>query len=143
MAALLQSLYASLTLYRTNGGQVNRYGFAAPGLTVLPYAVMSTINLMANLVAPNYPTLYLVRSEVMEEAERRTGLPFHYTVGKVVDKSGFNDIDIEGWSEIAGSFKDDDKLLSVSPSAEEDGKIEICDSSHQTIYVPACPRFRT
>ncbi|KAF8498483.1 hypothetical protein F5888DRAFT_1689352 [Russula emetica] len=142
MAALLQSLYASLTLYRTDDGQVKRYGFAAPGLTVLPYAVMSTVNLMANLVAPHYPTLYLVRSKVMEEAERRTGLPFHYVVGKVVDESDTNDIVMEGWSEIAGSFKDDDKLLYVSPSAEEDKKIEICDSSHQIIYVPACPRFR-
>jgi hypothetical protein len=141
MAALLQSLYASLTLYRTGGGQVNRYGFAAPGLTVLPYAVMSILNLMANLVAPHYPTLYLVRSEVMEEAERRTGLPFHYVVGKVVEESDANDIVMEGWFEIAGSFKDDDKLLDVSPSADEE-KIEICDSSHQTIYVPACPRFR-
>ena len=141
MVALLQSLYASLTLYRTNGGQVNRYGYAAPGLTVLPYAVMSTLNLMANLVAPHYPTLYLVRSEVMEEAEQRTEVPFHYVVGSVVDESDTNDVK-EGWSEVAGSFKDDDELLHVSPSAEEDEKIKISDSSHQTIYVPACPKFR-
>jgi hypothetical protein len=145
VVALLQSIYASSTLIRTNGGEVKRYGFAAPGLTVLPYAIMSTLNLMANLLAPHYPTLYLVRSEVMEEAERRTGLPFHYVVGKVVDESSIvNNIVMEGWSEMAGSFKDDDKLLSVSPSAEEDSdeKIEICGSSHQTIYVPSCPRFR-
>ena len=142
MAALVQSLYASFTLYRTTGDQVNRYGFAAPGLTVLPYAVMSALNLMANLVAPHYPTLYLVRSKVMEEAERRTGLPFHYVVGKVVDEPGTKNIVMEGWSEIAGSLKDDDKLHYVSPSAEEDEKLEICDSSRQTIYVPACPRFR-
>jgi hypothetical protein len=103
---------------------------------------MSTLNLVANLLVPHYPTLYLVRSEVMEEAERRTGLPFHYVVGRVVDESGAKNIVMEGWSEIAGSFKDDDKLLSVSPSAEEDEKIEIRDSSHQTIYVPSCPRFR-
>jgi hypothetical protein len=143
MAALLQFLYASFTFYRTIGGQVNRYGFAAPGFTVLPYAVMSALNLMANLVAPHYPTLYLVRSEVMEEAEWRTGLPFDYVVGKVAE-SGTNNIVPEGWSEIAGSFKDDDKLLYVSPSAarEEDEKIEMCDSSRQTIYIPACPRFR-
>ena len=141
MAALLQFLYASFTFYRTIGGQVNRYGFAAPGFTVLPYAVMSALNLMANLVAPHYPTLYLVRSEVMEEAEWRTGLPFDYVVGKVVE-SGTNNTVPEGWSEIAGSFKDDDKLLYVSPSAGEDEKIEICDSYRQTIYVPACPRFR-
>ncbi|KAF8493056.1 hypothetical protein F5888DRAFT_1618299, partial [Russula emetica] len=83
MAALLQSLYASFTLVRTDDGQVKQYGFAAPGLTVLPYAVMSTVNLMANLVAPHYPTLYLVRSKVMEEAEER-GSRFHYVVGEMV-----------------------------------------------------------
>ena len=143
MAALLQFLYASFTFYRTIGGQVNQYGFAAPGFTVLPYAVMSALNLMANLVAPHYPTLYLIRTEVMEEAERRTGLPFHYVVGEAVDESGTNNIVMEGWSEIAGSFKDDDEQLYVSPSTEaEDDKIKICDSSQQTIYVPACPRFR-
>ena len=62
MVALLQLLYTSFTVYHTNGDQVNRYGFAAPGLTVLPYAVMSGLNLLASLVAPHYPKVYLVRS---------------------------------------------------------------------------------
>ena len=142
MVALLQSIYASFTLYRSSGGQVEQYGFAAPGLTVLPYAVMSALNLVANLLTPQYPTMYLVRSEVMEEAERRTGLSFPYVVGKVVDKSGTDNIVKEGWSEIAGSFKDDDEQLYVSSSEEEDEKIEMCDGSDQIIHVPACPRFR-
>jgi hypothetical protein len=123
MASLLQSLYTSFTLVRTDDGQLKKYGFAAPGLTVVPYAVMSTLNLMANLVAPHYPTLYLVRSKVMEEAERRTGLPFPYVVGEVVDKSDTNNIVKKGWSEIAGSFKNDDRLLSVSRSAEKDDRL--------------------
>jgi hypothetical protein len=143
IAALLQLLYTSYTFYRTIGGQVNQYGFAAPGFTVLPYAVMSGLNLMANLVAPHYPTLYLIRTKIMEEAERRRGSPFHYVVGEAVDESGTNNIVMEGWSEIAGSFKYEDELLYLSPSTEaEDDKIEICCSSQQTIYVPACPRFR-
>ncbi|KAI0277193.1 hypothetical protein BGY98DRAFT_1187379, partial [Russula aff. rugulosa BPL654] len=143
IVSLLQLLYTSYTFYRTIGGQVNQYGFAAPGFTVLPYAVMSGLNLMANLVAPHYPTLHLIRTKIMEEAERRTGSKFHYVVGKAVDESGTNNIVMEGWSEIAGSFKYEDELLYLSPSTEvEDDKIEICDSSQQTIYVPACPRFR-
>lgn len=147
IVALLQSLYASFTLYHTNGGQVNRYGYAAPGLTVLPYAVMSALNIMANLIAPHYPTLYLVRSEVMEEAERRKGSPFQYVVGKIVDKPDTKNIVSPGWSEVAGSFKDENTLLYVSPPAEEDEKmVEILDGSRQTqtvtIFVPACPRFR-
>ena len=141
IAAMLQLLYTSFTLYHTNGGQLKQYGFAAPGLTVLPYAVMSGLNLLANLVTPSYPTLYLVRSKVMEEAERRTGSRFHYVVGKVVEEPGTDD---DGWSEIAGSFQDDGKVLYVAPSAGEDKdkRIEISDDSSQKLYVPACPRFR-
>ena len=143
IAALLQLLYTSYTFYRTIGGQVNQYGYAAPGLTVLPYAVMSGLNLMANLVAPHYPTLYVIRTKIMEEAERRRGSKFDYVVGEAVDESSTNNIVMEGWSEIAGSFKYEDERLYLSPSTgAEDDKIEICRSSQQTIYVPACPRFR-
>ena len=94
-----------------------------------PYAVMSALNLVASLVAPHYPKLYLVRSEAMEEAERRTGLPFPYVVGKIVDESDTDNTVKEGWSEIAGSFKGDDEVLYISLAVEEDKKIEISDSS--------------
>ena len=142
MSALLQSLYASFTFFRTNGGQAKRYGFAAPGFTVLPYAVVSALNLVASLVTPHYPKLHLVRSKVMEEAERRTGLTFPHVVGKVADESDTDNIVKEGWSEIAGSFKDHENMLRITPAAEEDERIVIRDSSSQTIYVPACPKFR-
>ena len=147
VASLLQLIYTSFTLYHTNGGQLNRYGYVAPGLTVIPYAVMSLLNLIANLLTPQYQTLYLVRSEVMDEAERRAGSPFHYVVGEIVDESGTDD-DGQSESEISGSFKDDDKVLYVTPSesAEKDKKIEISETSdgstNQTISVPSCPRFR-
>ena len=142
MVALAQSIFASYTLYRTSGRQLKQFGFAAPGLTVLPYAVMSALNLVANLLTPQYPTMCLVRSEVMEEAERRTESKFHYVVGRVVDDSGANNIVKGGWSEIAGSFNHDDNHLFVSPATEEDENIDIDDNSDQTIYFPACTRFR-
>ena len=142
IAALVQLLYTSFTLYHTNGGQLKQYGFAAPGLTVLPYAVMSGLNLIANLVTPHYPTMYLVRSKVMEEAERRRGSPFNYVVGELVEESG---TDEDGWPEIAGYFKHDDKVLYVTSSAKRK-RIKISDKSSgessESIYVPACPRFR-
>ena len=147
IAALLQLLYTSFTLYHTNGGQLNWYGFAAPGLTVIPYAVMSGLNLIANLLTPYYPTMYLVRSEVMKEAERRAGSQFHYVVGEIVDEFGTDD-DGQSESEISGSFNDDGKVLYVTPSesAEKDKRIEISEisdgSTNQTISVPSCPRFR-
>ena len=104
---------------------------------------MSGFNLIANLVTPHYPTMYLVRSKVMEEAERRKGSRFNYAVGELVEESG---TDEDGWPEIAGYFKHDDKVLHVTPSGRKKKRIKIYDSSSgessQKNYVPACPRFR-
>ena len=85
--AIFQTLYASATLYRTKGDQIERYGYAAFGLTVAPYLVMSIINLTGAVLTPDYPTLYMVESEIMEEARGRKGAYFGGTVGKLIDVS--------------------------------------------------------
>lgn len=82
MASIVQVIYACFTLYRTRYDQIDRYGYAAYGLTVIPYAIMSLLNLAANIVTLDYPCLYMVRSEVMDEAERR-GAKFEGTVGVI------------------------------------------------------------
>jgi hypothetical protein len=149
-AALLQSMYAFFTLYRSRGGKLRQYGYAAFGLTVVPYAVMSVLNLIGNLVTPNYPTLYFVRSEVMEEAERRRGSPFDYVVGRI---KSFHELDTsdaikDNWFKIAGFFEDRDDLLHVlSPGAKQGEKLMVSTMipnthPHRTVYVPACPRFQ-
>ena len=74
--AIFQTLYASATLYQTRGDQIQRYGYAAFGLTVAPYLLMSIVNLLGTVLTPDYPCLYLVRSEVMDEAARREGAKF-------------------------------------------------------------------
>ena len=61
MVSIVQVLLASATLYETRGDQFNQYGYAAFGLTVIPYIVMSIVNLLGNLLTPDFPTLYLVR----------------------------------------------------------------------------------
>ncbi|KAF2199505.1 hypothetical protein GQ43DRAFT_420114, partial [Delitschia confertaspora ATCC 74209] len=76
LVALAQTGYASLTLYRSRGDQIQRYGYGAFGLTVAPYAVMSIMNLLGNLCRADYPSLYMVESSIMEEARRRGGLFF-------------------------------------------------------------------
>ena len=83
IAAIIQLLFACVTLYRTRGDQATLYGYAAYGLSVIPYAIMSLINLSAHIVAPDYPALYMVRSEVMDEAEARGGHKFDGTVGMI------------------------------------------------------------
>lgn len=81
-ASLIQLAFACITLYRVSGNQLDQYGYAAYGLTVVPYAIMSFVNLCANICSPDYPSLYMVRSEVMDEAEQRGGW-FDGTVGRI------------------------------------------------------------
>ena len=89
LAAIIQLLFACFTLYRTRGAQVHRYGYAAFGFTVIPYAIMSLVNLIANVLNPEYPCLYLVRSRVMREAEsRQPPLRVSGTIGTMVELGG-------------------------------------------------------
>jgi hypothetical protein len=82
MVALVQVLYASYTLYKSRGDQLNRFGYAAFGLTVIPYIIMSIINLVGNVLTPGYPTLYLVHSPELSEAKSR-GAQIDSIVGKI------------------------------------------------------------
>ncbi|KAJ0421495.1 hypothetical protein BJY00DRAFT_312098 [Aspergillus carlsbadensis] len=71
--SLVQAVWAIVTLYQSRGNQLDRYGYAAFGLTVTPYAYMSLINLAATCLAPEYPNLYMVRTSLMAEAEQNGG----------------------------------------------------------------------
>jgi len=83
LVALFQVIYSSWTLYEARGNQVELFGPISFSLTVAPYAVMSVINLMGSLLVPVYPTVFLVRSEVMNEAESRVGGEFGGVVGSL------------------------------------------------------------
>ncbi|KAF2676641.1 hypothetical protein K458DRAFT_321640, partial [Lentithecium fluviatile CBS 122367] len=74
LIALVQAGYAFSTLYRSQGDQIEQFGYAAFGLTVAPYAVMSTINLFGSLCRPDYPSLYLMENSTMDEARKRGGV---------------------------------------------------------------------
>jgi hypothetical protein len=89
LVATLQTLYASFTLYRARGGQLDQYGYAAFGLTVAPYAVMGLVNLVGNLVSPEYPSMYLVRSDILTEAENRPDAHFDGMVGDLTTQDIF------------------------------------------------------
>jgi hypothetical protein len=90
LASLIQLGYAIVTLYRSRGDQIEQYGYAAFGLTVVQYAVVSVVNLLANILTPDYPALYMVRSEVMKEAEGRGG-KFDGTIGEINVADGQQD----------------------------------------------------
>ena len=86
LIAIFQTLFASATLYQTRGDQIQRYGYAAFGSTVAPYLVMSIINLWGTILTPDYPCVYLVRSEIMDEASRREGANFEGIVAKLISE---------------------------------------------------------
>jgi len=85
LVALVQSCYAIATLYRSRGDQIEQFGYAAFGLTVAPYAVMSCINLIGNICRPDYASLYMVENGIMREARRRGGV-FEGSVGTVSEE---------------------------------------------------------
>lgn len=80
LVAILQLTYATYTLNKSKGDQIDRFGYAAFGLTVTPYLIMSFINLLSSLLTPDYSHVYLVTSEIMKEAENHGG-QFHGCVG--------------------------------------------------------------
>ena len=86
LVSIVQILKSCVTLYRSQGDQLDQYGYATFGLTVLPYMVMSMVNLIGNIFTTTYPRLYLVRSPKMEEAESRGGV-FYGCIGRVVART--------------------------------------------------------
>ena len=92
LIAIFQTLYASFTLYHARGDQIQHYGYAAFGLTVVPYIVMSIINLASSILTPDYSVMYLVESEAMEEAKKRENAKFDGVVGKILTTSTLDGI---------------------------------------------------
>ncbi|KJZ73165.1 hypothetical protein HIM_07362 [Hirsutella minnesotensis 3608] len=85
-----QLLFSVLTLYETRGNQLAVYGYAAFGLTVAPYFWMSLVNLLGNLMCPQYPNIFIVNSPTLDRLRREIeakGLsaryPFDGTVGRI------------------------------------------------------------
>ncbi|KAL8700223.1 MAG: hypothetical protein Q9224_001061 [Gallowayella concinna] len=72
--SIIQTVFGGYTLYKARGTQIERYGYAAFGLTVLPYMMVSTINLFGSLLSSEYETVYLVHSAIMDEMKDRGGL---------------------------------------------------------------------
>lgn len=93
IVGIIQTVYAGYTLYQSKSDQISRYGYAAFDLTVTPYILMSLLNLLANIVTPDYPALYLVRTPEMDEAEARGGF-FSGVVGRLVCPDGKSGLEI-------------------------------------------------
>ena len=67
--ALVQ-LFSIIQILRAD--KVHDYG--AYQLTLIPYALMSFVNIVSGFLAPSYPAVYMVESTVMKEARKRGGV---------------------------------------------------------------------
>lgn len=78
---VIQALFAIVTLYEARGNQIDIFGSAAFGLTVIPYLLMSLLNILSGVFCPEYPSLFLVDSSILREARKRHGAKLDVTVG--------------------------------------------------------------
>ena len=67
--AIGQVIFSSTTIYRTRGDQIEKYGYAAYGLSVYPYALMSLANLIKLAICGRYPFVYVLRTATLVEAK--------------------------------------------------------------------------
>ena len=82
VVAIAQVIFSSITIYRARGDQIEKYGYAAYGLSAYPYALMSLANLIKLAVCGRYPFLYVLRTATLVEAEKNGGV-FEGAVGNL------------------------------------------------------------
>jgi hypothetical protein len=70
LISLAQTAFAIASIYRARSDQIERFGYAAFGLTVVPFGFMSIMNILGNCFQPEYPSMFLIRTPMMQEAER-------------------------------------------------------------------------
>ena len=86
IAAIAQIFFASKELYDARGDQIGRYGYAAFGLTVIPYLWMSFLNLLAAIMRPQYSHQYLLHYGGAKHHE----CPYHETCEPNDEEKGKN-----------------------------------------------------
>lgn len=128
--SLAQTISGAYALYKARGSQIERYGFAAFGLTVVPYIVISIINFIGSLLSSEYETIFLVHSSVMDEMITRGGFS-DGTVGSVDSAMGdqthsplLGREDSIGSVGIAVKFEGSNDMLRCIASSNQSFKIE-------------------
>lgn len=102
--SLAQAVAGGVAIYRARGNQIKQYGYGAFGLSVVPYVFMSVVNLTALLLGPEYPSMYLVWTPDMDEAERQGGAFEGMIATLVIPQDGPNGLKertgIEWWEPV-------------------------------------------
>ena len=104
---IAQVIFSSITIYRARGDQIEKYGYAAYGLSVYPYLLMSVANLTKLAVCGRYPYAYVLRTATLVEAERDGGV-FEGAVGNLGVNHGGDD-------KVADDSQDGDSMAFSDP----------------------------
>ncbi|CCM06005.1 uncharacterized protein FIBRA_08248 [Fibroporia radiculosa] len=86
-AAIVQIVSAIVTIATSTTDQLTNWGYSSYMLSVIPYALMSAMNLACTGVVGDYSSGYVLRTHIMEEARRRPSALFDGTVGTLKDRS--------------------------------------------------------
>ncbi|KIM82121.1 hypothetical protein PILCRDRAFT_8360 [Piloderma croceum F 1598] len=103
--SIAQLIYSSITIYRTRGHQLDHYGYAAFGLSVFPYTLMSLANLICAGFVGEYPCVYVVRTRTMQEVTADNGVVFDGAIGILKKTAGEGEADTAGDNGATTAFK--------------------------------------
>lgn len=104
IAAIAQILYGCFQLYQTRGPQIEKFGYAAYQLTIIPYIFMSLINLLASICEPEFPAMFLVRNTQLDTQEISAEVGI-VTVPEPVEGSGGTSGEVETGTAPAAKVK--------------------------------------
>lgn len=125
--AIIQVCFSITTLYRSRGTQIDQFGYAAFGLTVAPYAFMSIVNLIGNLVCPEYPAVFIVENIELDNmrvriaaAGKQAEFFVESTVGRIAKESDQSIVDdLEDIGEAAAERRSSLDQLDTIREAED------------------------
>jgi hypothetical protein len=81
ITSIIQLAVSSITIYHTRGPQLDRYGYASFGLSVIPFTFMSFVNFICVGSTGSYPSLFMLQTSTLQEAKRRSGAEIFGEVG--------------------------------------------------------------
>lgn len=128
LIALVQLLSAVPTIYAAHKLE-NRtnHGYAGYQLTVIPFALMSIINTITTLSTSSYGASYMIRSSIMDEAERR-GAVFDGVAGTLCESK----------SKIVLTLEDNYELIGEVGKYKSEAEDSVCMGfpKNQAINIP-------
>ena len=113
----LYSVVSYITTEKHEKKRINDYG--AYQLTVIPYGLMSVVNILCGMVTPTYSAIYMVNSTVMKEAHAR-GWTFDGTVGELCEDT----VGKEGCVGFEATFEGDPEF-ELSNKGEVNAQLEV------------------